>query len=330
MAPESAPQGVIRSVCNDLRFLRDLGMSANEKTMTEGAIDQAIDLFSVKAADPSGRALVSNLRSIRSSFTLWASFALADSAIADWNLEYIGKLQKPLSANIGSRKRFSPYIDSDDVKVLFAPFLHLAEEYPSTFYQLTKTLRQLGQISDFQPLKSYTAKSPLIARVVTATTTVLKLLKRDVDAVYALSPPLFEEFVCERLHAMGMNVRQVGHTYASDGGVDIIATPRESTFPFLLAVQVKHHRERSLKTSPEPVKDMQAVLHSLPFHAGMIVTNTEFTPDALWWASKSPGKIQLHDIQSIRNWINGRFDLNALQNIPRQIQLTPRATVDIW
>jgi len=140
----------------------------------------------------------------------------------------------------------------------------------------------------------------------------------------------FEDFVAERLDDMGMDVHKIGSTYTSDGGVDLIASPRGSVFPFLLAVQIKHHHRPNIKTGPAPIKDLQTVLANLPFHAGMIVTNTEFTPDAEWWASKAPGKIQLHDISSLRNWITSRYDATRLQNIPAKIQLTPRLSVDVW
>ncbi len=58
-----------------------------------------------------------------------------------------------------------------------------------------------------------------------------------------LSPDKFQRLIADRLEGMGFGVQLVGNVYAKDGGVDIIASPdpRVMPFPFLLAVQAKHH-----------------------------------------------------------------------------------------
>jgi hypothetical protein len=59
------------------------------------------------------------------------------------------------------------------------------------------------------------------------------------DELLLLSASQFEEFVLDRLSAMGLDVRQVGGgTYRRDGGIDIIFTPPKAyPFPFLGAVK---------------------------------------------------------------------------------------------
>jgi hypothetical protein len=92
----------------------------------------------------------------------------------------------------------------------------------------------------------------------------------------------------------------VGDIFARDGGIDLIGYPRPGAcaFPFLLAVQAKHHRT-ARKTGSSEVRDFHGVLASRnsPFHMGMIVTNTSFTADAAWFASNNQTLMRLRDIR---------------------------------
>lgn len=320
----------LRALWTDLKFVSDLGISTLDRSLTDQALAGAFEILSNRLDKKKVGLFAYHVQEIQRCFSNWVEFVVRDPQVAYWNLNYIVKLCKLMSGKVGVDSKIPGFLASDDIERLFTVFASLANQSPSTFYQLRRTLREIGELSSSQVLHRFGQESRPIAKVVTASVPLYQLLRRDIDAVYELSPSAFEDLICDRLSVMGMDVRQVGNTYASDGGVDIIATPRTSPFPFLLAVQVKHHRDKSRKTPPSAVKDLQSILAHLPFHAGMIVTNTEFTADARWWASQSPGKIQLHDISSIRNWVESRFAPNAFQDIPRQIQLTPRLQVDIW
>jgi hypothetical protein len=65
--------------------------------------------------------------------------------------------------------------------------------------------------------------------------------------------------IANRLENMGLSVQLVGDVNRKDGGVDIIAYPnRGCGFPFLLAIQAKHHRS-SRKTGAPDVRDFHGV-----------------------------------------------------------------------
>src|ERR1700685_836595 len=44
-------------------------------------------------------------------------------------------------------------------------------------------------------------------------------LAKDPSLLHAISPAQFEEFLCDRLYAMGFDVRQTGSTFTRDGGI---------------------------------------------------------------------------------------------------------------
>lgn len=168
-------------------------------------------------------------------------------------------------------------------------------------------------------------------QVVNATAQMLEVLRRDYANVFQLSPESFELLICDRLSAMGFDIERVGSTNTPDGGVDIIAWPHKPTpFPFLLAAQVKHHMRPTKKTGPSAVKDLQAVLSSQPFQAGLLVTSTTFTPNARWFAANQPHLIRLRDMDDLQRWIWNNFTDNAeWREIPSTIELAPGVKVKI-
>jgi hypothetical protein len=158
-----------------------------------------------------------------------------------------------------------------------------------------------------------------------------KALSSDPDELSRLTPEMFEELICDRLSQMGFGVERVGkNTYHRDGGVDIVAWPKTPAFPFLMAVQAKHHRSPRKKTSVSPVRDLLGTVQSLPFHAGVLVTNTTFTPNAKWVAEQTPTLLRLRDIEDIRRWLVGDF-LNEYdwREMPDTIEVCPGVTVRI-
>jgi hypothetical protein len=164
--------------------------------------------------------------------------------------------------------------------------------------------------------------------VVNITTDILKALATNPDEIYNLTPMAFEELICNRLQAMGLGVQQVGHTFRKDGGIDIVAWPQHSEFPFLMAVQAKHHRSPEYKTGPSPVRELLGVVHSHPFNAGVLVTNTAFTPDARWVSEQHPMLVKLRDIDDIRRWLENRFlDEYDWRELPDKIEVCPGVVI---
>ena len=146
-----------------------------------------------------------------------------------------------------------------------------------------------------------------------------------------LSDEGFEHLIADRLDRRGLEVQLCGRTHERDGGVDIIAYPRSTVVPFLIAVQVKHHRS-DRKTGAPDVRDFAGALASAdsPFSMGLIVTNTTFTADARWFADHHRRLLRLRDIQDLCRWLKDDF-VNEYEwrEIPESIELTPGVVIQI-
>jgi hypothetical protein len=160
---------------------------------------------------------------------------------------------------------------------------------------------------------------------------VLTWLLEDLERLKILPPDRFQFFIADRLERFGLQAQIVGDVYRKDGGVDIVAYPKVATVPFLLGVQAKHHRT-ARKTSVGDVRDFHGVLSSSnsPFHMGMVVTNTSFTPDARWFASNNKTLLRLRDLKDLQRWLQEDFvNEHEWREIPDQIELAPGITVPV-
>ncbi len=149
--------------------------------------------------------------------------------------------------------------------------------------------------------------------------------------IHKLSPRQFQDFICDRLYAMGFEVRQVGDTFSKDGGIDVVFWPRwDGAFPFLGAAQLKHHRDPRRKEGSPAVRDFAGAISGHPFGAALLVTNTTFTPDAEWFAREHAKLVRLRDFEDICRWLQNDFSHAAeWREIPLSIELCPGVRVAI-
>lgn len=172
---------------------------------------------------------------------------------------------------------------------------------------------------------------PLVQLVDPITPQLLTLLKEKPEYLARLTPEQFEHLTANRLDAMGYDVTLTGPTNRKDGGVDIIAVPRDlGAGTFLLACQVKHHQEGH-KTGREAV-DRLVALKNGDFRVGLLVTNTEFTQDAKFAAAMNDNKFfaRLRDFEDLKRWIEDDFsNENEFRELPSEITLAPGVTVKI-
>ncbi len=170
-----------------------------------------------------------------------------------------------------------------------------------------------------------------IITVVDSTRHLVEVLRQDPVRLSELSPEQFEIFVAERLDRMGYLVQRTGTTTLRDGGIDIIALPKNPhVASFFLAVQVKHHRS-GRPTGREAV-DRLLAWQDTAFRLGMLVTNTRFTKDAIWTASRDPARhfLRLRDFPDLTRWLHGVFNSESeLREIPDSIELAPGVSVQI-
>ena len=179
----------------------------------------------------------------------------------------------------------------------------------------------LGILSDHQTS---------IIRTIDITPQLLELLRRAPSRLQDLSPEQFELLVADRLDQMGYAVRRTGVATAKDGGIDIIAIPKvANAASFLLAVQVKHHRNRP--TGRNTIDRLLSWQNSA-FRLGMVVTNTYFTKDAIWAASQDPARyfLRLRGFDDLTRWLHDIFDSDMdFHEIPSSIELAPGVMVQV-
>jgi len=173
------------------------------------------------------------------------------------------------------------------------------------------------------------AREKPIVEVVDFSPVFLQWLEEDPTRIAKLSPDKFEDLIADRLTQIGLIVEKTGTTNTPDGGIDLIAYPKHSLFPFILAAQIKHSRVNR-KVKSEVVRDFRGAITSLPIDIGMIVTNTDFTPDAEWAARQLPRLIRLRNLEDIKLWLSGKIDESIVtRDFPESIQVAPRLVIPI-
>lgn len=173
--------------------------------------------------------------------------------------------------------------------------------------------------------------APLQVELIGISSILSERLFKEPSLIHQISPEEFEEFICERLFAMGFEPRRVGAINKKDGGVDILFWPRLSgAFPFLGAAQVKHHVNPSTKEGPATVREFAGTVAGHAFNAGLLVTNTSFSPDAEWYAREHAKLVRLRGFTDIRRWLLNNFSDEAeWREIPTSIELCPGTIIKI-
>ncbi len=222
-----------------------------------------------------------------------------------------------------SEYRLKP-IDLDKLGVFELPNPHYRTAAPMQLY----LLRQIEGLAK----DKWGSPEPYIVTLTNFSNEILAWFLEDTNRLKQLPPEKFEYFVADRLDQMGLGVHMTGNTNTRDGGVDIVAYPDTGClFPFIVAVQVKHHR-KNVPTKDRPVKDLLSVVtsQSSPFNIGLIVTNTAFTANAHWWADNNKKFLRLRDLGDLQRWLKNDF-VNEYEwrEIPDEIELTKGISITI-
>lgn len=202
---------------------------------------------------------------------------------------------------------------------------HYKKAAPMQLYLLTQ-VRELSR-------QRWGSDEPYIVSLADFNPQQLQWLLDDPERLKALSPDKFQRLIADRLEGMGFGVQLVGNVYAKDGGVDIIASPapRVMPFPFLLAVQAKHHHTDN-KTPVGDVRDLHGVVTASNsfFRVGMAVTNTSFTADAKWFAENNKAFLRLRSLEDLLRWLKNDFvNEHEWREMPDEIELAPGIKIAI-
>ena len=174
-------------------------------------------------------------------------------------------------------------------------------------------------------------RCPAHVELVDLTPQLVKLLASKPERLRDLNPEVFENLICDRLDRMGYGLERVGSsTYQKDGGIDIIAWPRTSPFPFVVAVQAKHTIRPEHKIGPAPVRELLGAVQLHGFNAGLLVTNTSFTPDAKWVAKRRTLLMRLRDFDDLARWLRDEYPREAeWREIPAEIEICPGVVIKL-
>jgi Restriction endonuclease len=210
--------------------------------------------------------------------------------------------------------------------------LRSAKVEPSSEYSPRELYNWIASITPDHPVRAFTYSGDPANAVVVGHLSLrgdlLNVLLESPDELYSLSPDDFELLICDRLDAMGFAPVRVGRAFQPDGGVDIVAVPRSSPLPFVVAVQAKHRRQPG-KISSGAVRDLAGIAGRSPFNMGLLVTNAEFSEDARWAARAHGSLVRLRDINDVKNWLRDQFGPGVSDQYPDAIELRPGLSVPV-
>lgn len=129
---------------------------------------------------------------------------------------------------------------------------------------------------------------------------LLDRLKSFPEEVHSMSPRKFEEFIAKLLERDGFSIELTPQT--RDGGRDIIAKLDSSIGQHLYLVECKKYApNRPIDVSI--VRALYGVLHHENATAGLIVTTSYFSKDALKFREPNRYRMNFKDYQQLVTWI---------------------------
>jgi hypothetical protein len=168
--------------------------------------------------------------------------------------------------------------------------------------------------------------------VLNMTDFMLELAARDFDYMYQVTDEQFEVMLCRLFDKHGFETWRVpGGSRSEDGGIDILAYPRQCPMvPFFFAIQAKHHQVPK-NVGPEEVRAFSDVVRrNHLFHAGLLITNTSFTANARFVVEHTDLLVRLRDGKDLARWLQGSvIHSYDWREVPERLQVTPNKYVTI-
>ncbi|MBL4843918.1 MAG: restriction endonuclease [Planctomycetes bacterium] len=156
-----------------------------------------------------------------------------------------------------------------------------------------------------------------------------RYLLEDPDRLHELSKAQVQHLVADRFYAMGLEVQLIGRVNEADGGVDIVAWPRGSHFPFLMAIQVKHPDSPGTSTSVNEIREFMGLLTARDslFQFGVFVSTTDYTSDAVFHAKQHARTLRLRKREDLCRWLRSDFGASPeWTELQKTIPLTRNAS----
>jgi restriction endonuclease Mrr len=122
--------------------------------------------------------------------------------------------------------------------------------------------------------------------------------------LYNLTPRQFEEFVAELLSKLGYSVDLTQAT--RDGGKDILVANHNEIGNFLYYIECKKY-EPTKPIGVRLVRELYGTISVEKVTAGMIVTSSYFSPDAIEFTEKIKHQMKLVDYIEMKKWIDKKL-----------------------
>lgn len=130
---------------------------------------------------------------------------------------------------------------------------------------------------------------------------IIESVRNNPLNVYNLNPREFEEFVAELLTKKGYNVDLTKMT--RDGGKDLIIAESKDIGNFLYYVECKKYSQNN-PVGIKLVRELAGTITADRVTAGIFVTSSYFSQDAINFSEKFRNQISLIDFIKLKQWLN--------------------------
>jgi len=130
---------------------------------------------------------------------------------------------------------------------------------------------------------------------------LLDVIQKNHRAIYDLTPRQFEEFVAELMEKRGYRVDLTKAT--RDGGKDLIVANHHDIGNFIFYIECKKYAP-SNPVGVNLVRELAGTVLADRVTAGIMVTSSYFSPDAVIFSSQLKHQLSLVDFLKLKDWIN--------------------------
>ncbi len=141
----------------------------------------------------------------------------------------------------------------------------------------------------------------IISSITIINESLVNKAKENPAIIHQLTPREFEEFVCELLEKEGYNVELTKQT--RDGGKDLIVIQKSFLGDFCTYVECKKY-DKNMPISVGLVRQLYGTIMADNITAGMLITTSYFSKDAIKYTNNLNHRIKLNDFNDIVKKLN--------------------------
>ena len=175
---------VLSAIWSDLDFVHDFGISESDFQLLDTALSVASDVFDRDATNSNSYS--SKFEEFRLKVDLWNELRSENRSLSYWNLKRAGYLQSRLGRAVSKNKNFKNSLDPVKLKKAFSALLEVGVSSPGTFYTVFSLQEYFENV--LPRCTSNLISNKKLIRIVYASVPIYHLIRRDIDALYSLSP----------------------------------------------------------------------------------------------------------------------------------------------